>query len=200
MQQSQENKKYPQNKFQEEITDNEEHHNLCMEGQRQNVRGVRLHYNMCARRTGNLPASALMKVTTEKDSKSTPDEMFCKFGCHTFVPVSWACKEQTAVSLPPKPLTSAPLRFLPPLHPCPHRLRDPSSIDSVRLSVSAFILTLHPLTSSSSSRPQLQPRHHSRARDRPGAFNPFAHTFTWHFTASDFRVQSVFVGTVSKLC
>ena len=32
------------------------------------------------------------------DSKFTPDGLFCKFGGHAFVPFSWACKKQTAVS------------------------------------------------------------------------------------------------------
>ena len=72
------------------------------------------HHNMCS-------TSHLMKVTSaircheqknesggtvqEADfavdltvSKFTFDEMFCNFGCHAFVPISWARKWQTAVS------------------------------------------------------------------------------------------------------
>ena len=32
------------------------------------------------------------------DSKITTDGIICKFGGHTFVPIPWACKKQTAVS------------------------------------------------------------------------------------------------------
>ena len=33
-----------------------------------------------------------------EDSKSTSGGTLCIFGCHTFVPISWMCKKQTAVS------------------------------------------------------------------------------------------------------
>ena len=33
-----------------------------------------------------------------EDSKSTSGETLCVFGSHTFVPISWMCKKQTAVS------------------------------------------------------------------------------------------------------
>ena len=33
-----------------------------------------------------------------EDSKSTSGETLCIFGSHTFVPISWMCKKQTAVS------------------------------------------------------------------------------------------------------
>ena len=33
-----------------------------------------------------------------EDSKSTCGRTFCIFGSHVFVPVSWMCKKQTAVS------------------------------------------------------------------------------------------------------
>ena len=33
-----------------------------------------------------------------EDSKSTSGGTLCIFGSHTFVPVSWMCKKQTAVS------------------------------------------------------------------------------------------------------
>ena len=33
-----------------------------------------------------------------KDSKSTSGRTLCVFGSHTFVPISWMCKKQTAVS------------------------------------------------------------------------------------------------------
>ena len=33
-----------------------------------------------------------------EDSKSTSGGTLCIFGCHTFVPRSWMCKQQTAVS------------------------------------------------------------------------------------------------------
>ena len=33
-----------------------------------------------------------------EDSKSTSGRTLCVFGCHTFVPISWMCKKQTAVS------------------------------------------------------------------------------------------------------
>ena len=33
-----------------------------------------------------------------EDSKSTSDGTLCVFGSHTFVPISWMCKKQTAVS------------------------------------------------------------------------------------------------------
>ena len=33
-----------------------------------------------------------------EDSKSTCGGTLCVFGCHTFVPISWMCKKQTAVS------------------------------------------------------------------------------------------------------
>ena len=33
-----------------------------------------------------------------KDSKSTSGGTLCVFGSHTFVPMSWMCKKQTAVS------------------------------------------------------------------------------------------------------
>ena len=33
-----------------------------------------------------------------EDSKSTSGGTLCVFGCHTFVPISWMCKKQTAVS------------------------------------------------------------------------------------------------------
>ena len=33
-----------------------------------------------------------------EDSKSTSGVTLCIFGCHTFVPTSWMCKKQTAVS------------------------------------------------------------------------------------------------------
>ena len=33
-----------------------------------------------------------------EDSKSTPGELLCIFGSHTFVPRSWMCKKQTSVS------------------------------------------------------------------------------------------------------
>ena len=33
-----------------------------------------------------------------EDSKSTSRGTLCIFGCHTFVPISWMCKKQTAVS------------------------------------------------------------------------------------------------------
>ena len=33
-----------------------------------------------------------------EDSKSTSGGTFCVFGSHTFVPISWMCKKQTAVS------------------------------------------------------------------------------------------------------
>ena len=33
-----------------------------------------------------------------EDSKSTSGRTFCVFGSHTFVPISWMCKKQTAVS------------------------------------------------------------------------------------------------------
>ena len=33
-----------------------------------------------------------------EDSKSTSGGTLCIFGSHTFVPISWMCKEQTAVS------------------------------------------------------------------------------------------------------
>ena len=32
------------------------------------------------------------------DSKSTSGGTLCTFGSHTFVPISWMCKKQTAVS------------------------------------------------------------------------------------------------------
>ena len=32
------------------------------------------------------------------DSKSTSGGTLCVFGSHTFVPISWMCKKQTAVS------------------------------------------------------------------------------------------------------
>ena len=32
------------------------------------------------------------------DSKSTSEGTLCIFGSHTFVPISWMCKKQTAVS------------------------------------------------------------------------------------------------------
>ena len=32
-----------------------------------------------------------------EDSKSTSGETLCIFGSHTFVPISWMCKKQTAV-------------------------------------------------------------------------------------------------------
>ena len=34
-----------------------------------------------------------------EDSKSTSGGTLCIFGSHTFVPISWMCKKQTAVSL-----------------------------------------------------------------------------------------------------
>ena len=51
------------------------------------VSGKIQHYKLGARRIVNPRTSLLMKVS----------EMFCKFGCHTFAPSSWACKKQTAV-------------------------------------------------------------------------------------------------------
>ena len=33
-----------------------------------------------------------------EDSKSTSGRTLCVFGSHTFVPISWMCKKQTAVS------------------------------------------------------------------------------------------------------
>ena len=33
-----------------------------------------------------------------EDSKSTSGRILCVFGSHTFVPISWMCKNQTAVS------------------------------------------------------------------------------------------------------
>ena len=33
-----------------------------------------------------------------EDSKSTSGGTLCVFGSHTFVPISWMCKKQTAVS------------------------------------------------------------------------------------------------------
>ena len=33
-----------------------------------------------------------------EDSKSTSGGLLCKFGSHTFVPMSWVCKKQTSVS------------------------------------------------------------------------------------------------------
>ena len=33
-----------------------------------------------------------------EDSKSTSGGTLCIFGSHTFVPISWMCKKQTAVS------------------------------------------------------------------------------------------------------
>ena len=33
-----------------------------------------------------------------EDSKSTSGGSLCLFGSHTFVPISWMCKKQTAVS------------------------------------------------------------------------------------------------------
>ena len=33
-----------------------------------------------------------------KDSKSTSGGTLCVFGSHTFVPINWMCKKQTAVS------------------------------------------------------------------------------------------------------
>ena len=33
-----------------------------------------------------------------EDSKSTSGRTLCVFGSHTFVPISWTCKKQTAVS------------------------------------------------------------------------------------------------------
>ena len=33
-----------------------------------------------------------------EDSKSTSGGIFCIFGSHTFVPISWMCKKQTSVS------------------------------------------------------------------------------------------------------
>ena len=33
-----------------------------------------------------------------EDSKSTSGRTLCIFGSHTFVPISWMCKKQTAVS------------------------------------------------------------------------------------------------------
>ena len=33
-----------------------------------------------------------------EDSKSTSGGTLCIFGCHTFIPISWMCKKQTAVS------------------------------------------------------------------------------------------------------
>ena len=33
-----------------------------------------------------------------EDSKSTSGGTLCVFGSHTFVPISWTCKKQTAVS------------------------------------------------------------------------------------------------------
>ena len=33
-----------------------------------------------------------------EDSKSTSGGTMCVFGSHTFVPISWMCKKQTAVS------------------------------------------------------------------------------------------------------
>ena len=33
-----------------------------------------------------------------EDSKSTSGGTWCVFGSHTFVPISWMCKKQTAVS------------------------------------------------------------------------------------------------------
>ena len=33
-----------------------------------------------------------------EDSKSTSEGTLCIFGSHTFVPISWMCKKQTAVS------------------------------------------------------------------------------------------------------
>ena len=33
-----------------------------------------------------------------EDSKSTSGGVLCVFGSHTFVPISWMCKKQTAVS------------------------------------------------------------------------------------------------------
>ena len=33
-----------------------------------------------------------------EDSKSNSGGTLCVFGCHTFVPISWMCKKQTAVS------------------------------------------------------------------------------------------------------
>ena len=33
-----------------------------------------------------------------EDSKSTSGGTLCFFGSHTFVPISWMCKKQTAVS------------------------------------------------------------------------------------------------------
>ena len=35
---------------------------------------------------------------TFEDSKSTSGGILCKFGSHTFVPISWMCKKQTSVS------------------------------------------------------------------------------------------------------
>ena len=32
------------------------------------------------------------------DSKSTPGGVLCIFGSHTFAPVGWSCKKETAVS------------------------------------------------------------------------------------------------------
>ena len=37
-------------------------------------------------------------VGDPEDSKSTSGGIFCSFGSHTFVPISWMCKKQTSVS------------------------------------------------------------------------------------------------------
>ena len=59
------------------------------------------HNNMSASRIVNRQVSLLMKLTTKFESheqtmnldelKFTSDGMFCKFGGHAFVPISWVC-------------------------------------------------------------------------------------------------------------